>query len=54
MCIRDRAYGQRLDALFTEEPVPFRRLDGGDYGRDMRLGEGLERPGATGLALHLR
>ncbi|WP_405006959.1 NAD(P)H-dependent oxidoreductase [Kitasatospora purpeofusca] len=48
------AYGQRLDALFTEEPVPFRRLDGGDYARDMRLHDGLEQPGSTGLALHLR
>ncbi len=49
------AYGRRLDGLFTEQPVPFRRLDGGDYGRtDMRLREGLERPGTTGLGLHLR
>ncbi|MER7707783.1 NAD(P)H-dependent oxidoreductase [Kitasatospora sp. NPDC097605] len=48
------AYGRRLDGLFTEEPVPFRRLDGGDYGRDMRLREGLERPGGRGLELHTR
>ncbi|MFF7456852.1 NAD(P)H-dependent oxidoreductase [Kitasatospora sp. NPDC008115] len=48
------AYGRRLDGLFTEQPVPFRRLDGGDYGRDMRLREGLERPGASGLELHTR
>ncbi|MFE2108373.1 NAD(P)H-dependent oxidoreductase [Kitasatospora sp. NPDC059463] len=47
------AYGRRLDGLFTEEPVPFRRLDGGDYGRDMRLREGLERPGTSGPGLHL-
>ncbi|MFE6864999.1 NAD(P)H-dependent oxidoreductase [Kitasatospora sp. NPDC057692] len=47
------AYGRRLDGLFTEEPMPFRRLDG-DYGRDMRLREGLERPGTSGLGLHTR
>ncbi|MFF2953733.1 NAD(P)H-dependent oxidoreductase [Kitasatospora sp. NPDC057965] len=47
-------YGRRLDGLFTERPVPFRRLDGGDYGRDMRLREGVGRPGASGLALHTR
>ncbi|MFB6891642.1 NAD(P)H-dependent oxidoreductase [Kitasatospora sp. NPDC056327] len=48
------AYGRRLDGLFTEEPVPFRRLDGGDYERDMRLKEGLGRPGGRGLELHTR
>ncbi|WP_327682360.1 NAD(P)H-dependent oxidoreductase [Kitasatospora sp. NBC_00458] len=46
-------YGRRLDGLFTDEPVPFRRLDGGDYGRDMRLLPGVEEPGTDGLALHV-
>ncbi|MET9402703.1 NAD(P)H-dependent oxidoreductase [Kitasatospora sp. NPDC002965] len=48
-----REYGRRLDGLFTDEPVPFRRLDGGDYGRDMRLLPGVEEPGTAGPGLHL-
>lgn len=48
------AYGQRLDALFTDEPVPFRALADGDYDRDMRLLPGVEAPGTSGLDLHLR
>jgi len=47
-------YGQRLDGLFTEEPVPFRSLVGGDYSRDMRLMPGVETPGTAGLDLHVR
>ncbi|MEE4420792.1 NAD(P)H-dependent oxidoreductase [Streptomyces bugieae] len=49
-----REFGRRLDGLFTDAPVPFRALDGGDYGRDMRLLPGVEAPGTSGLDLHLR
>ncbi|MFD8543554.1 NAD(P)H-dependent oxidoreductase [Streptomyces sp. NPDC059649] len=49
-----REFTQRLDGLFTDEPVPFRSLDGGDYGRDMRLLPGVEAPGTGGLDIHLR
>ncbi|MFJ8825572.1 NAD(P)H-dependent oxidoreductase [Streptomyces sp. NPDC102467] len=47
-------YGRRLDALFTEQPVPFRTLTGGDYDHEMRLVEGREDAGADGFALHER
>ncbi|AZM54442.1 NAD(P)H dehydrogenase [Streptomyces sp. WAC 01529] len=47
-----REYGARLDGLFTEDPVPFRSLVGGDYDHDMRLLEGVEEPGVSGLGLH--
>ncbi|GGT86152.1 NAD(P)H-dependent oxidoreductase [Streptomyces lateritius] len=47
------AYARRLDGLFTDEPVPFRPLVGGDYGRDMRLLPGVEVPGTNGLDLHV-
>ncbi|MEU1396042.1 NAD(P)H-dependent oxidoreductase [Micromonospora zamorensis] len=30
-----RDYGRQLDGLFTEKPVAFRSLVGGDYGHDM-------------------
>ncbi|NYI05331.1 NAD(P)H-dependent oxidoreductase [Allostreptomyces psammosilenae] len=49
-----REYRRRLDGLFTDEPVPFRSLVGGDYGRDMRLLPGVEEPGTSGLDLHVR
>ncbi|MDT9686648.1 NAD(P)H-dependent oxidoreductase [Streptomyces sp. TRM76323] len=49
-----QAYARRLDALFTDEPVAFRALAGGDYDRDMRLLPGAEAPGTSGLDLHLR
>ncbi|QHC22734.1 NAD(P)H-dependent oxidoreductase [Streptomyces sp. GS7] len=49
-----REYGRRLAGLFTDEPVPFRSLVGGDYGRDMRLRPGMEAPGTSGLEVHLR
>ncbi|MGI5479097.1 NAD(P)H-dependent oxidoreductase [Streptomyces lavendofoliae] len=49
-----REYGRRLDGLFTDEPVPFRTLAGGDYDRSMRLLPGVEAPGTSGPALHLR
>ncbi|GAA3130530.1 NAD(P)H-dependent oxidoreductase [Streptomyces rectiviolaceus] len=49
-----RAYGRRLDGLFTDEPVPFRSLVGGDYDHDMRLLPGVEAPGTSGPDLHVR
>ncbi|GAA4936001.1 NAD(P)H-dependent oxidoreductase [Streptomyces coeruleoprunus] len=48
-----REYGRRLDGLFTDPPVPFRTLTGGDYDREMRLLPGREAPGAHGLGLHV-
>jgi NAD(P)H dehydrogenase (quinone) len=48
-----QAYARRLDTLFTADPVPFRSLTGGDYDRAMRLLPGRERPGTTGLDLHV-
>lgn len=49
-----REYGRRLDGLFTDEPVPFRSLVGGDYDHDMRLLPGVEAAGTSGLDLHVR
>ncbi|MGW5735146.1 MULTISPECIES: NAD(P)H-dependent oxidoreductase [Streptomyces] len=49
-----REYARRLHGLFTDEPVPFRSLVGGDYDHDMRLLPGVEAPGTTGLNLHVR
>ncbi|MBO0651964.1 NAD(P)H-dependent oxidoreductase [Streptomyces triculaminicus] len=49
-----RAYGRRLDTLFTDEPVPYRTLVGSDYDHDMRLLPGVEAAGTTGLDLHVR
>ncbi|GHG75555.1 NAD(P)H-dependent oxidoreductase [Streptomyces griseocarneus] len=49
-----REYGRRLDRLFTDEPVPFRSLVGGDYDHDMRLLPDVEAPGTNGLDLHVR
>lgn len=43
----------RLAALPTEEPVPFRRQDGGDYDDDLVLRPGVA-PGRTGIPAHLR
>ncbi|MGP4016709.1 NAD(P)H-dependent oxidoreductase [Saccharopolyspora sp. 5N708] len=51
--VAKRAYGRRLDGLFTDEPVAFRSLIG-DYDHDMRLLPGAEAPGASGLDLHVR
>ncbi|MGG7576133.1 NAD(P)H-dependent oxidoreductase [Streptomyces sirii] len=49
-----REYGQRLDGLFTDDPVPFRSLVGGDYDHEMRLLPDVETSGTSGLALHVR
>ncbi|MVO84899.1 flavodoxin family protein [Streptomyces sp. p1417] len=48
-----RAYEHRLDGLFSDAPVPFRSLVGGDYDHDMRLLPGVEAPGTGGLDLHV-
>ncbi|NGO73431.1 NAD(P)H-dependent oxidoreductase [Streptomyces boncukensis] len=48
------AYARRLAGLFTDAPVPFRALEGGDYGHDMRLRSGAEAPGTSGFGLHRR
>jgi NAD(P)H dehydrogenase (quinone) len=50
----EREYGRRLDGLFTDEPIPYRTLTGGDYGRDMRLLPDAARPGTSGADLHVR
>jgi NAD(P)H dehydrogenase (quinone) len=50
----EREYGRRLDGLFTDEPIPYRTLAGGDYDHDMRLLPEVEPPGTTGLDLHVR
>ncbi|MGW7361141.1 NAD(P)H-dependent oxidoreductase [Streptomyces sp. NPDC054802] len=50
----ERAYGQRLDGLFTDEPIPYRTLTGGDYGHDMRLLPDTAGPGSSGADLHVR
>ncbi|MFI6980773.1 NAD(P)H-dependent oxidoreductase [Embleya sp. NPDC050154] len=47
-------FGRRLEGLFTDEPVAFRSLVGGDYDHDMRLLPGVEVPGTTGTDLHVR
>ncbi|MFI9235244.1 NAD(P)H-dependent oxidoreductase [Streptomyces sp. NPDC053079] len=49
-----REYALRLDGLFTDEPVPFRSLVGGDYDHDMRLLPDVEAPGTSSLDLHVR
>ncbi|CAM5454582.1 NAD(P)H dehydrogenase [Streptomyces spiroverticillatus] len=48
------AYAARLDGLFTDEPVPYRLLSGGDYDHDMRLLPGVEDPGTSSLDRHVR
>jgi NAD(P)H dehydrogenase (quinone) len=50
----EREYGERLDRLFTDEPIAFRSLTGGDYDRDMRLIPDAEAPETTGLGIHVR
>ncbi|WP_059011007.1 NAD(P)H-dependent oxidoreductase [Streptomyces specialis] len=47
-------YGERLRALFTDEPIPFRSLRDGDYTRSLELRPEVEAPGVTGFDLHLR
>ncbi|GLY82449.1 NAD(P)H-dependent oxidoreductase [Actinoallomurus iriomotensis] len=47
------AYAARLRALFTDEPIAYRPLAGGDYTRTMELRPELDS-GAGGLAVHVR
>jgi NAD(P)H dehydrogenase (quinone) len=43
----------RLHGLFTDDPIPYRMQNGGDYEiPSMSLRPGLERPGQTGFRLH--
>jgi NAD(P)H dehydrogenase (quinone) len=42
----------RLDGLFTDEPIPFRRQNGGDYDAQQVLKPGLG-DGAAGTRIHL-
>lgn len=49
-----RAYGHRLAGLFSDDPVPFRSLTGGDYGRDMRLLPEVAAGAEAGFGLHVR
>lgn len=50
-----KALRQRMRAIETTPPIPYRRQNGGDYVTPtMQLRPGLETPGASGLALHLR
>lgn len=46
---------ERMRTLATAEPIPYRRQNAGDYViPSMRLRPGLEAPGATGFALHVK
>lgn len=48
---RDELFG-RLDRLFVDEPIAYRRQFTGDYTQDWELAPHI-RPGETGLALHI-
>ena len=43
----------RMRTLFTEEPIPFRHQNGGDYPDHHGLADDVA-PGLTGLRAHLR
>jgi NAD(P)H dehydrogenase (quinone) len=45
------AYRARLAGLFTDDPVPFRMQNGGDYDAELQLRPGLDG-GRAGLAIH--
>jgi NAD(P)H dehydrogenase (quinone) len=47
------AYTARLEGLFTDAPIPFRAQNGGDYGDDLRLLEGVGAARGS-LTLHRR
>ncbi len=47
------ALGRRLDGLFTDRPIPFRRQNAGDYRiPELELRADLA-PGASGFGIHL-
>lgn len=51
----ERDLGARLDGLWTQAPIPFRRQNFGDYDIPaLTLKPGLEAPGARGFELHLQ
>ncbi|MGO1068564.1 NAD(P)H-dependent oxidoreductase [Lysobacter sp. CA199] len=51
--IRERL-GERLDRLWTDAPIAYRRQNAGDYEVPaLTLRPGLERPGTHGFALHV-
>jgi NAD(P)H dehydrogenase (quinone) len=49
--IESARYRERLTALFTDAPIPFRKQNGGDYDEALRLKPGVEGT-ATGLSIH--
>lgn len=50
----ERALGQRLDALWTQAPIPYRKQNRGDYEIPaLTLKTGLEAPGQHGVRLHV-
>lgn len=49
----EAALAARLAVLATEEPIPYRSQNGGDYDDDLTLKPGLEGP-VQGLAMRLR
>lgn len=51
----ERELGARLDGLWTQAPIPFRRQNFGDYDIPaLTLKPGLEAPGTRGFELHLQ
>lgn len=51
----ESAFATRLDGIFTEKPIPFRRQNFGDYDIPaLTLKEGLEIENVTGFSLHLQ
>ena len=49
------ALGARIDALWTQQPIRYRRQNGGDYEIPaLTLKPGLEAEGSSGFDLHLR
>ncbi len=50
----ERDLGQRLDALWTQSPIAYRRQNHGDYEIPaLTLRPGLEAPGRSGFGLHV-
>ncbi len=48
----EAAWLQRLNGLFSDEPIPFRAQNGGDYPDQHTLGEHIS-PALTGLTAHI-
>ncbi|MDF3933739.1 NAD(P)H-dependent oxidoreductase [Pseudomonas citronellolis] len=49
----EREYGERLDSLFSAEPIAFRRQNAGDYEIPALTLKDDRAPGLTGFAAHL-